>query len=509
MKIENQHTEWKESWRTEYIQWVCAFANSKGGKLIIGKDDKGNTVGVAKEKKLSEDIPNQIIQKMGIVAEVNIKEENSLYFIEIIVPPYPNAISYEGKYYIRTGSTKQLLTGESLTQFLLSRTQVKWEEVPQEKILLQDYDRSSVKRFLELAKEANRLNIPVNDSLRLFDRFKLLTDDGRVNRAGYLLFFDSPQEFILGAYIKIAYFESETNIVFQDIVEGSLFFQFDRAIDLLTTKYVFNTIEIEGLSGKEVSPYSIRALREALMNAIAHRDYSKANPIQIKVFKDKLIIFNEGSIPLDWNESVLLGTHNSKPRNPIIAEVLYHAGYIERWGIGIKTIIEESEKFGTGRPTFDFSFNDFKLTLFAKEQGQVKKGIVIEPFKPSFSDIMDSAFWLRDDILSIAPAKPLSAQEKAEFTTISSRFHVKSLDLIVRLGGQVLKRKELLDLVSLSNQTFNFQNVISPLLENGLIEYTIKDRIKSPSQRYRLTNKGTRYGMFLGDVLRHIGHDEE
>src|SRR5690606_12935747 len=186
MKIENQHTEWKESWRTEYLQWVCAFANSKGGKLIIGKDDKGNTVGVAKEKKLSEDIPNQIIQKMGIVAEVNIKEENSLYFIEIIVPPYPNAISYEGKYYIRTGSTKQLLTGESLTQFLLYRTQVKWEEVPQEKILLQDYDRSSVKRFLELAKEANRLNIPVNDSLRLFDRFKLLTDDGRVNRAGYL-----------------------------------------------------------------------------------------------------------------------------------------------------------------------------------------------------------------------------------------------------------------------------------------------------------------------------------
>lgn len=87
--------------------------------------------------------------------------------------------------------------------------------------------------------------------------------------------------------------------------------------------------------------------------------------------------------------------------------------------------------------------------------------------------------------------------------------HVKSLDLIIRLGGQVLKRKELLDLVSLSNQTFNFQNVISPLLENGLIEHTIKDRIKSPSQRYRLTNKGARYSMFLGDILRHIGRDEE
>src|SRR5665811_2478147 len=85
---ESQNIEWKESWRDEYLKWVCGFANAKGGKIYIGKDDKGKVVGVANFEKLMEDIPNKITNHLGVVADVNLLEEAGKHFIEIEVYPY-------------------------------------------------------------------------------------------------------------------------------------------------------------------------------------------------------------------------------------------------------------------------------------------------------------------------------------------------------------------------------------------------------------------------------------
>ena len=81
---ENQNIEWKESWRDEYLKWICGFANAQGGKIYIGKRDDGTVIGVSNSKRLLEDIPNKIQNKLGIVADVNLLTENSLEYIELL-----------------------------------------------------------------------------------------------------------------------------------------------------------------------------------------------------------------------------------------------------------------------------------------------------------------------------------------------------------------------------------------------------------------------------------------
>ena len=79
---ENQNTEWKESWRDEYLKWICGFANATGGKIYIGMNDNGKVVGVADADKLLEDIPNKVRDVLGIIVDVNLLEENGLKYIE-------------------------------------------------------------------------------------------------------------------------------------------------------------------------------------------------------------------------------------------------------------------------------------------------------------------------------------------------------------------------------------------------------------------------------------------
>jgi ATP-dependent DNA helicase RecG len=86
MMAESQNIEWKESWRDEYLKWICGFANAQGGKIYIGKKDDGTVIGVSDAKKLMEDIPNKIQNKLGIVADVNLLSENGLDILRLWFP---------------------------------------------------------------------------------------------------------------------------------------------------------------------------------------------------------------------------------------------------------------------------------------------------------------------------------------------------------------------------------------------------------------------------------------
>ena len=118
---EKQDIEWKESWRDEYLKWICGFANAKGGKIYIGTDDNGNVVGLEDSKKLMEDIPNKINNYLGIIVDVNLLEEDGKEYIKIDVPPVSYPVSYRGEYHYRSGSTKQQLVGAALTDFLFAK----------------------------------------------------------------------------------------------------------------------------------------------------------------------------------------------------------------------------------------------------------------------------------------------------------------------------------------------------------------------------------------------------
>ncbi len=99
---EHQNIEYKESWRDEYLKWVCGFANAQRGRIYIGLNDNGEVVGVGDSKKLLEDIPNKIRDTMGILADVNRLERDGIPYIEIIVNPSSYPVSYCGEYHYRS-----------------------------------------------------------------------------------------------------------------------------------------------------------------------------------------------------------------------------------------------------------------------------------------------------------------------------------------------------------------------------------------------------------------------
>ena len=353
--IENQNIELKESWRDEYIKWICGFANAYGGTLLIGVDDSGKVIGIGNSKKLLEDIPNKVRDILGIIIDVNLLQKDDLEYLEIVTTAYPSPINYKGEYHYRTGSTKQELKGHALDRFLLRKYGRTWDSVPQPYVTIDDLDQSTFEFFIKKAIDSKRLeskNIP-SDYNELLEKLRLKEGD-YIKRSAVLLFHKEPQQFFSGAYVKIGYFESESTILYQDVIEGNLFNQVEKTMDLLLTKYMKALISYEGISRIERYDYDTDALREIVHNAIVHSDYSRNIPIQIRVYHDKIRISNIGSLPENWTVETLLKEHSSEPFNPEIASTFFRAGYIESWGRGVNTVIELSKAYNGTVPTFKF-----------------------------------------------------------------------------------------------------------------------------------------------------------
>ena len=352
---ENQNIEFKESWRDEYIKWICGFANAEGGRLFIGVDDSANIVGVENSKKLLEDIPNKVRDVLGIIVDVNVYKEDILEYLEIVVEAYPSPINYKGQYHYRTGSTKQELKGHALDRFLLRKYGRTWDSVPQPYVTTDDLDRATFEFFIKKAIDSKRLevkDIPPNYN-ELLEKLRL-KEGNYLKRSAILLFHKEPQQFFIGAYVKLGYFENESNILYQDVIEGNLFNQVEKTMDLLLTKYMKALISYEGISRIERYDYDTNALREIIHNAIVHNDYSRNIPIQIRVYHDKIRISNVGTLPETWTVETLINEHSSEPFNPEIASTFFRAGYIESWGRGINTVIELSKAYNGTVPTFKF-----------------------------------------------------------------------------------------------------------------------------------------------------------
>ena len=154
---EQHNIEWKEIWKNEYLKWICGFANAHGGKLIIGKNDNGEIVGIENHNKLLEEIPNKIQNHLGIICDINLHEKEGKHYIEIVVKPYDIAISYQGKYHYRSGSTKQELKGNALNEFLLKKSGRTWDDVVELRANLEDIDPEAIKAFKKAALQSKRL----------------------------------------------------------------------------------------------------------------------------------------------------------------------------------------------------------------------------------------------------------------------------------------------------------------------------------------------------------------
>jgi ATP-dependent DNA helicase RecG len=357
---ENQNIEYKSVWKDEYLKWVCGFANAQGGRIFIGKENDGTVIGLQNSKKLMEDLPNKITTILGIVCDVNLHEPPQGDFIEIVVEPQPNPVNYKGEYHFRSGSTKQELKGMALDKFLLKKQGKHWDSVSNPNVTVADLKSETFDFFRKKGVKSKRLDDDVlTDSNELLLKNLKLTDNEYLKRAALLLFHPDPEKFVTGAYVKIGYFESDSDLRFQDEIHGNLFEQVEKTIDLLYTKYIKALISYEGIYRVETYEYPKEAVREAIHNAVAHKDYTGGTPIQISVYKDKIMIWNYGQLPENWTIDTLQEKHSSVPHNPDISNAFFRIGYIEAWGRGIRKMNEQCAKAELPQPLYYYAASGF------------------------------------------------------------------------------------------------------------------------------------------------------
>ena len=365
---EHQSIEWKESWQDEYLKWICGYANAYGGTIYIGTDDDGNVVGINNAKDLLERIPNKITDTMGIIADVNLLYKDEREYLQIIVDKYPSLISFRGKYYYRSGSTMREITGKELERTLLKTQGRTWDGVSLPKLSVKDLKPDAIQLFKDKAVKRGRLTkeeVDVSDEM-LLDNLYLIDEDGYLIRAAMLAFYEKPEKWVTGSYIKIGFFgKSDSDLEYQDEVHGPLIEQVDRTVDLVYTKYMKARIGYEGVQRIEQFMFHKDAFREILLNAIVHKDYSSCNPIQISVYEDKIYIWNDGEMPanLDTTDKLFM-KHSSKPYNPKLANIFFKSGMIEAWGRGFDKIKEACEVYDGPLPEYDI--NGVGIMVFCK-----------------------------------------------------------------------------------------------------------------------------------------------
>jgi ATP-dependent DNA helicase RecG len=154
---EHQTMEYKQTWRSEYLKWICGFANAQGGELVIGKNDQGQVAGIQNAPKLLEDIPNQVRDLMGILVDVDLHQQDGLDYLVIKIEPYPYPVSLKGAYHYRCGSTKQELKGAALDRFLLRKIGKHWDGVPVPYVNVEDFSEQAFQKFRTLALNSKRL----------------------------------------------------------------------------------------------------------------------------------------------------------------------------------------------------------------------------------------------------------------------------------------------------------------------------------------------------------------
>jgi ATP-dependent DNA helicase RecG len=377
---ETQTIELKKQWDDEYLKTICAFLNTDGGTMYIGVEDNGQAFGVKNIKKDLEDLPNKIMNFFTIPASVEIVQYQDKDIIKIAVSRSP-IHSYQGKFYYRVGSTTQELKGTALQRLLLEVNNLTWDGTCLDSATMDDIDMETVKRFVEMATSENRLPAGVdgNDVEKLFRNLNLISKDGKLTRASVLLFGKKPVQFFHSATFKIGRFGVDsTDLIVHDLVEDNLFKMFDKVLDLLKSKYLWSPVRYDGMRRVELLEIPEKALRETILNALIHKDYTSHSSISIRVYDSRITVWNDGELD-KLSVDDLRKEHDSHKRNPLLADIFYRAGYIEAWGRGTNTIIEESVKSGLDEPTFSLRQGGLEVSFKRNPMRLADKGTAERP----------------------------------------------------------------------------------------------------------------------------------
>ena len=359
---ESQTLEFKKTLvkMREIVETICAFANAKGGKVFVGIDDSGNVLGVDLGRRSIEEIALEVARNTDpkIFPEVAIQKIKGKNVITIKVSERADKpVLAFGTAYKRVGKVNLKMDREEILKSLKEARELRYEDTAI--CSFDDLEVEKIQGFALKAKEIRRSALSEDPKIVLQN---LGLANERVSVAGTLSFGRDPQKFLPWAYVKIGKFVGG-RIAFEKEVRGDIATQIERAL-VETLDLTKKKIEVRGAKRTEEFEYPPRALRETLVNATSHRDYSSPSPVYVRVYDDRLEVENPGGL-MELAIEDLKKPHRSVLRNPRIGEVLYYLGYIEKWGVGTLMVWEECIKNGNGEPIFE-SDGTFKVTLRSK-----------------------------------------------------------------------------------------------------------------------------------------------
>lgn len=379
---ESETLEFKKSLaeRKEILESLSAFSNTRGGEIWVGVEENKDgsvkkVVGVEVKGRELENLGNEFRQNTDPVVypSVELRELEGKQILVVSVEASPvkpvfakidrNPIAFK-----RVGRVNQKITAQELRQMLSEGKEFLWDSQICEGATLEDIDEEKVRWFLRKAKHERGLDIgedtPTEEALL---RLKLL-DGGELTNAAVLLFGRNPQRFFIQSEVKGIRFKGVNvtgEMIDLRVIEGSVLDQLIEA-----EKFIYNNIALAAwiedakTERQEKWEYPPKAIREALANAICHRDYKTTAKIQVRIFDDRIEFWNPGGLPAGWTVETLKQKHDSIPPNPSLTKQFFWVKYIEEVGTGTNKIITWCKDWGLPEPEFKFTGTSLYVTLW-------------------------------------------------------------------------------------------------------------------------------------------------
>ncbi len=475
---ETERVELKRSTgqRTAAGKTVCAMLNGLGGFVIFGVTDRGEIAGQTVAARTLEDVANELrkIEPPAFPEIETIQIQGEKAAVVLTVTGGGGPYTFDGRPYVRRGSTTVLMPTEEYNHRLMERLHAtqRWENQPApDGVTVDDLDAEQIQMTLENAIRLGRVDPATRRDIESILRGLELIHDGRLLNAAVALFGSSNRLKPLYPQleIRLARFRGRDRLAdFADNRQywGHAFSLLRRAESFLMDHVPIAGRVIPGKMVREDQPlYPPRATREAIANAICHRDYAiPGGAVAVAMYDDHLEITNPGRFHFGITPEKLARPHESKPWNPIIANVFYRAGIIERWGSGTLNIIDWCNENGNPPPTW-----------------QEQAGSVYVTFRPAvLPDETQVAGELGPkSVPSLSQVCPKSVPSDLLIPLLQIATTPAPIEFLMKVAGQ-------------TNRT-RFRNaILRPLLDAGLIEMTIPDKPRSSKQKYRLTERGRR-----------------
>jgi ATP-dependent DNA helicase RecG len=360
---ESEHVEFKTSLADSkrILETVAAMATLGGGTIVVGVRDDGTAIGTDLGEGALEQLSQRILAGTDpkVYARLRTEPVGSRTVLRIDVSPGDGPHLANGRAFTRSGPATVLMSRDEYERRLLDRLR---ESAGYERQIVQDtpldaLDRTAMRRFVELA--GPRGVVWDGDPVSLLDRLHLLRE-GRPTVGAVLLFGTEPQRVLPQATVRLRV--ARGAVEEGGVVEGALLHQIEETVRQVQLR-LRRRADRSGLVRRETDELPLVAIREVVVNAIAHRDYRSTAPTQVCLDDEKLEVWNPGHLPEPLTVSALRRAHPSVPPNPRIARALYLAGLVEEWGTGTLRVVSSMAEQGNAEPIFEASLGGISVSL--------------------------------------------------------------------------------------------------------------------------------------------------